>query len=207
MAPSASFSTTLYSSGRTFTEPGIGIVWSLVLEGTALWLWYQRRIGTRFLGLCASLLLLAGPLHQVSAPLVAELERTTNGDTARVALIGELQSEVRSAEQSLTVANDNATAAPKWQRASWIPAIDRAQARAVTARGKLLDPHGRAPRGDARHDPAATRRGDHAGADARDFTARRDPGYHDVGARTREGQAYRTTDQKTRPGQTPHPEA
>ena len=66
---------------QLFTEPGIGIVWSLVLEGTALWLWYQRHIGTRFLGLCASLLLLAGPLHQVSAPLVAELERTTNGDT------------------------------------------------------------------------------------------------------------------------------
>ena len=82
---------------------------------------------------------LQGRSIRVSAPLVAELERTVNGDTARVALIGELQSEVRSAEQSLTVANDNATAAPKWQRASWIPAIDRAQTRAVAARGKLLE--------------------------------------------------------------------
>lgn len=130
---------------QDFTEPEIGIVWSLVLEGTALWLWYQGHIGTRVLGLCASLLLLAGPIYQVSAPLVAELERTANGDTTRVALIGELQSEVRSAELSLSAANDNATAAQRWQRAQWIPPIDKAQSRAETARGRLLTLMAKAP--------------------------------------------------------------
>jgi len=58
----------------------IGIFWSLVIEVLAAWWWFGFR-WKRWLGLVASILILAGPLHHVSAPLyktriMAETQRT-----------------------------------------------------------------------------------------------------------------------------------
>lgn len=44
----------------------VGPLWSLAIEGAALWLWWQRRL---LLASCASLIVLAGPLFHLTHPL------------------------------------------------------------------------------------------------------------------------------------------
>lgn len=106
----------------------MGWAWSLLLEAVALWLWWQPGAGTRALGLVASLLLLAGPLHQVTAP-IAEAGRT---DTARAETVGTLRAEIAQLEQSLGTFLDNSAS-----RTGWAGRIDRTQQDLAAARERL----------------------------------------------------------------------
>jgi len=47
----------------------VGIGWSIVLELVALWFWYSGGAWLRSVGAVASLVVLLGPLHHVTAPL------------------------------------------------------------------------------------------------------------------------------------------
>ncbi|MGH8469368.1 MAG: hypothetical protein ACREVY_10435 [Gammaproteobacteria bacterium] len=106
-----------------------GWAWSLTLESAGLWLWWT---GRRALGLCASVLLLVGPLHIVSEPLLADLGRAEHVDTARERLIPTAEARIVSLERELTgfLANSR-------ERAGWLPPIQDTQARLDAARAEL----------------------------------------------------------------------
>lgn len=127
----------LFWSAQVSAE--IGWLWSVALEASGLWLWYQGRALTRALGVLASLLLLAGPLAEVAGPLLLHAELGRAADSARAKLIAEAEAALASAEAQLTAALDNSRAAPRWQRHEWIPAVRDAQQRADRARTALTE--------------------------------------------------------------------
>lgn len=51
-------------------------LWAVMLEGAALWLWSQRHTGMSAIAFLATLLVLAGPLYQVSKPAVAMWQKS-----------------------------------------------------------------------------------------------------------------------------------
>ncbi|MEW6648182.1 MAG: hypothetical protein AB1450_13365 [Pseudomonadota bacterium] len=109
-------------------DPVTGLFWSLVLEGAALWLWSARRLHLRLLGALVTVLLLAGPLYQVSAPLFAEQAGVAAAAQRRT----ELQAEIASAETALSAFLTNSQ-----QRVGWAGRIDAAQGRLDAARAEL----------------------------------------------------------------------
>ena len=110
----------------------IGVLWSLLLEATALWLWYQPGTAKRILGLVASLLLLAGPLHQVAVPVLQEVENSTHADSARMAQISIVQDEISDIEKGLEVFRKNSEA-----RIGWLGPIQQNEKRLSEARQEL----------------------------------------------------------------------
>jgi hypothetical protein len=53
-----------------------GLLWSLMIEGAALWLWAARSLGKNALALIASLLALSAPLYQLGQPIYAQWQAT-----------------------------------------------------------------------------------------------------------------------------------
>ena len=106
-----------------------GWAWSLTLEGTGLWLWWT---GRRALGVCASALLLIGPLYVVSGPLVADLGRAEHADSARTRLIPAAEAKVASIEREIQAFLSNSG-----KRAGWLAPIEAAQSRLDAARADL----------------------------------------------------------------------
>lgn len=113
-------------------DQATGWAWSLLLEGAALWLWSSRHMAQRALALVATVLVLAGPLYQVSAPLIAEWQATDRGAVANVERRAALAAEITSLETALNAyLNNSAT------RQGWAQRIDATQARLDTARSEL----------------------------------------------------------------------
>jgi hypothetical protein len=109
-----------------------GWAWSLLLEGSALWLWSSKRIAQRILGAVATVLVLAGPLYQVSAPLITEWQATDRGAVANAERRTTLTAEINSLETALnTYLSNSAT------RQGWASRLDATQARLDTARNEL----------------------------------------------------------------------
>lgn len=106
-----------------------GWAWSLMLEGAGLWLWWT---GRRALGVCASALLLIGPLYVVSVPLLADLGRAEHADSARERLIPAAEARISSLERELEAFLSNSG-----KRAGWLPPIEAAQSRLDAARADL----------------------------------------------------------------------
>jgi hypothetical protein len=80
--------------------PGLG--WSALLELISLWLWFRPgRRWLRPLAWATTALLLAGPLYQVSDPLVREIVALRQANGAFSAQIAAIQAEVAEAERSL----------------------------------------------------------------------------------------------------------
>lgn len=109
-----------------------GWAWSLLLEGAALWLWSSRHAAQRALALVATVLVLAGPLYQVSAPLIAEWQATDRSAVANVERRAALAAEITSLETALNAYLKNSAA-----RVGWAQRIDATQARLDTARSEL----------------------------------------------------------------------
>jgi hypothetical protein len=112
--------------------PGLG--WSVLLELISLWLWFRPgRRWWRPLAWATTALLLAGPLYQVSDPLVREIVALRQANGAFSAQIGAVQAEVAEAERSLD----------RYQRLSldgrfgWQGHIDQAQASLAARRVDL----------------------------------------------------------------------
>lgn len=101
-----------------------GAGWSLLLEGAGLWLWLSPSLPRRVLGGAVTLLLLAGPLYQVSAPLIEMGHRTEHTATAGVERSRDLVGEIKTLEAALagylTISQT---------RAGWSARIDSTQAR------------------------------------------------------------------------------
>lgn len=106
------------------TGSPIGLAWSLLLEGAALWLWSDRRPERRLLGALATLLLLAGPLYQVSAPLLDESGRADRQASAARERRHDLAGEIKTLETALAAYLTNSAS-----RQGWVARIDHTQAR------------------------------------------------------------------------------
>lgn len=106
-----------------------GWAWSVLLEGTGLWLWWTAR---RALGVLASLLLLIGPLYVVSQPLVEDLLRAEHADSARSRLIPAAEAKIASLDREIAAFLANSR-----KRAGWLPPIEAAQSRLDAARAEL----------------------------------------------------------------------
>lgn len=102
----------------------LGAVWSLLLEGAALWLWSDARAARRALGALVTLLLLAGPLYQVSAPLIEDAQRTGNTAQASVERLAAIEGEIHTLDQALATYLANSQT-----RQGWVARIDHTQAR------------------------------------------------------------------------------
>jgi len=112
--------------------PGLG--WSALLELISLWLWFRPGRGWwRPLAWATTALLLAGPLYQVSDPLVRQIVALHGANGVAPAPLLALQAQVAEAERSLD----------RYQRLSlagrfgWQGHIDRAQANLADRRAAL----------------------------------------------------------------------
>lgn len=115
-----------HSIGFWIDQTGlIGLAWSLAIEGVALWFWWQRKT---LLAVTASLLLIAGPLHELSSPLLEELQ---NGDH-RQQLIEINQTEINQLTASIEQYQNNSAA-----RIGWSGRIDRTQKALDNARKQI----------------------------------------------------------------------
>lgn len=109
-----------------------GILWSLLLEGAALWLWSARSIGKNGLALVASLLVLAGPLYQVSLPVIDSYRASESGVISNTQTANVLRDEITSLQAALATYNDNSKT-----RVGWAARIDETQARLTTVQTEL----------------------------------------------------------------------
>ena len=106
------------------TGSPVGVAWSLLLEGAALWLWSDRRPTRRLLGAVATLLLLAGPLYQVSAPLLDEGGHAERQAVAARERQSDLAGEIKTLDTALAAYLANSAS-----RQGWVARIDHTQAR------------------------------------------------------------------------------
>jgi hypothetical protein len=111
--------------------PGLG--WSVLLELISLWLWFRPgRRWWRPLAWATTALLLAGPLYQVSDPLVREIVTLRQADGNFAAQITAIQAEVAETGRSL----DRYQRLSLGGRFGWQGHIDQAQ---VTLAAKRVD--------------------------------------------------------------------
>ena len=122
-----------------------GIAWSLLLEAIALWLWSRPALGSRILGVLASVLLLLGPLYQVGTPILEGLASAEHSDRARAKAIPMVEAEIRGIERQLATFTANSE-----KRPGWLPAIEATQAKLEDARRRLTALYREAPRSTAR---------------------------------------------------------
>jgi len=113
-------------------DPAIGWAWSVMIEAAGLWLWYRPGIGSRTLGLLASLLLLAGPLYQIATPALDAVARAQASTTAHEQQVRMLRTQIaQDAQLMLTYAHNSK------KRTGWLPAIQEVQKRMDAARKQL----------------------------------------------------------------------
>ena len=109
-----------------------GVLWSLLLEGAALWLWSAHSGWKSVLGLVASLLVLAGPLYQVSKPAIEQWQSSNTLPELQVKQEAVLLAEIASLKSSLAQYNDNSA-----NRVGWSGRIDKTKADLKTANAEL----------------------------------------------------------------------
>ena len=109
-----------------------GILWSLLLEGAALWLWSSNNGWKSALGLVASLLVLAGPLYQVSEPAIKQWQSSNTLPELQIKQEAVLLAEIASLKSSLAQYNDNSA-----NRVGWSGRIDKTKADLKTANTEL----------------------------------------------------------------------
>ncbi len=112
----------------------VGAGWSVLLELISLWLWF--RPGHRWwrpMAMVATLLLLAGPLHQVSDPLVRDLANLRDADPALASQVTVLQGQIAEAKQSL----DRYQTLSLAGRFGWQGKIDEVETRLAAFRASL----------------------------------------------------------------------
>lgn len=97
-----------------------GWAWSIMLESASLWLWWQRSTWWRGVGFVASILLLGGPLYQISSPLFHASD-----------LIGNVETEISSLESTLETARNNSR-----ERLGWLTTIQSTETKLEAARDK-----------------------------------------------------------------------
>ncbi len=119
----------------------IGWAWSLMIEASGLWLWYQPGIAKRMLGLATSILLLAGPLYQITTPALDSYahEQALNAQSAQTAHAAHAQVRILRAEIAQDAQLVRTYAQNSQKRTGWLHAIQDIQKRMDNARKQLHD--------------------------------------------------------------------
>ena len=110
----------------------LGWMWAVGIEGAAVWLWWRPERVVRVIGLVASVLSLAGPLHQVGYPVLEAVERAEAAEVARVSRIEVLRGTLQAEKESLRHYQHLSG-----KRLGWASRIDRAQERIDEANDEL----------------------------------------------------------------------
>lgn len=112
-----------------------GWLWALMLEGAALWLWAQRSVLANGIAFLATLLVLAGPLYQVSKPAVEMLHQSNAQPTVNAERKAELKADKAQLTADLATYNENSK-----HRAGWatLIATTKEELKAVNAELKTL---------------------------------------------------------------------
>jgi len=90
-----------------------GIVWSIALEASALWLWFYSE-QKRTLAIIASMLLLAGPLFHIASPIFETTRQQELSQNSRTSSIELLREDIETAEASLATALENSKTRAGW---------------------------------------------------------------------------------------------
>lgn len=114
-----------------FVGPQTGWAWSISLEVSALWLWFNtgRR---RFLAFVASCLLLAGPLFHIIQPALNNATKTETAHINRTAEVDLIHGDITSLERALATALVNSQ-----KRTGWLNDIQASKLALSTARAEL----------------------------------------------------------------------
>jgi len=113
-------------------DASIGWAWSLMIESAGLWLWYRPSIGSRTLGLLASLLLLSGPLYQIATPALDSHAQAQALEASRMQSVQSVHAQLAQDAQLMHTYAQNSQ-----KRTGWLPAIQDVQKRMDDARKKL----------------------------------------------------------------------
>lgn len=114
-----------------FVGPQSGWAWSISLEVSALWLWFNtgRR---RFLAFLASCLLLAGPLFHIIQPVLNNNKTTETAHINQATETDLIRSHIASLEMALATALANSQ-----KRTGWLNDIQASKQALSTARAQL----------------------------------------------------------------------
>ena len=109
-----------------------GVLSSVLVEITALYLWYRRGFWNTTAALIGSLIIIGGPLYNVASPLA------TTSVAASADLIG-VQQQIQAARNEIIQGTDtlNTYLKNSEQRGGWLPAMNRQNEQLDAARARL----------------------------------------------------------------------
>ncbi|MDT8376415.1 MAG: hypothetical protein RQ867_06690 [Mariprofundaceae bacterium] len=115
-----------------YVDPNIGFVWSLVIEGSGLWLWYRQGWASRSLAILASVLLLAGPVYHLSLPALQKQGMAEASQVAHQVKVDGLKNQIEEHAQLLETFAQNST-----ERTGWLESIERTEQALSKERSEL----------------------------------------------------------------------
>lgn len=98
-------------------------LWAVMLEGAALWLWSQRNAWKNAIAFLATLMVLAGPLYQVSKPAIEMLHKAETESGLLAERKAELKADKTQLTADLATYNENSL-----HRAGWAGLITATKA-------------------------------------------------------------------------------
>lgn len=110
----------------------LGWAWPIMIEGVALWLWYQTKTSLRFIALIASCLALFGPVNEVSKPILDTVIYADHTAAAQVKNIQNIENQISLLESNIATYRDNST-----QRTGWLEPIQDGERKLETLRSEL----------------------------------------------------------------------
>ncbi|MFK4751474.1 hypothetical protein [Oceanobacter antarcticus] len=117
-------------------DAATGWLWSLVIEGAAIWLWAARSWLKNSIAVFATLLALSAPLYQLAAPVMAEQRSNEQAASTLPDRQQAITAQIASLESSLATYNQNSQT-----RGGWAARIDTAQHQLASARADLAALH------------------------------------------------------------------
>ena len=121
-----------------------GVLWSLLLEGAALWFWSRRTVALMLLGVGASLLTLVGPLYEVGyKPLNEAWEVHTAlsnapDKEAKLKAAHEAKRKALEDEREVLIESLKTYQSNSQSRAGWLGSIERTTERLELVNTQLL---------------------------------------------------------------------
>lgn len=108
-----------------------GWLWSLVIEGAAIWLWSARNGFKNTVAFLATLLALSAPLYQLAAPVLEDQRSSAQAADNLPERQLAITAQIASLEASLATYNQNSQT-----RGGWAARIDTAQQQLTAARNE-----------------------------------------------------------------------
>jgi hypothetical protein len=113
-------------------DTATGWLWSLVIEGAAIWLWAARNWLKNSIAVFATLLALAAPLYQLAAPVLDKQHSAEQSASNLPARLAAKQAEIEQLHAALVTYNQNSQS-----RGGWFPLIESTTAALAIANNDL----------------------------------------------------------------------